>query len=377
MKTNKEASDLLDKYNSGTANKSEKLLLERWYLAQKTGDDLPPIDTLLADQQKSKRELMKMAGGGRSTKIWPLLAIAASITVVFFFVLFNLLNEKSITPATLPKQVAKADVAPGGNVATLTLDNGKTIALSQAKAGVVIGASELNYDDGSAVSAMPADKKNTNIVLTTPNGGTYQVKLPDGSMAWLNADSEISFPQSFSGLKQRRVEVRGEVYFEVAKNARQPFKVRTASMDITVLGTHFNVSAYPDDYLTATTLVEGSVQVEAISNGRALSPTLLKPNQQAMVGDGGTIEVAQVDAQETILWKNGKFGFDSEALPSIMKKIQRWYNVDVLMADDMADVVLSGSVSKSVNLSVLLKKLEQTGNIKFEIKDKTVVVSRK
>jgi ferric-dicitrate binding protein FerR (iron transport regulator) len=192
--------------------------------------------------------------------------------------------------------------------------------------------------------------------------------LADGTKVWLNAASSLRFPAAFAG-KERIVELNGEGYFEVAKNASMPFHVRVHDMDVQVLGTHFNINAYTDETAMRTTLLEGSVQV---SQGEQTQ--LLTPGQQAAASQNGQIQLADgVDVEEVMAWKNGMFQFQGADLETILRQAARWYDIDVEYKQRISDR-FSGQISKNVNLSQLLKILELTGKVHFEIEGRKIIV---
>jgi len=205
--------------------------------------------------------------------------------------------------------------------------------------------------------------------ISTPVGGQYTVVLPDGSKVWLNAASSLKFPTAFTGT-ERRVELTGEGYFEVAKNKHMPFKVNFNREEVEVLGTHFNISAYPDEAVTRTTLLEGSVRISKNNIKK-----ILVPGQQAISSmQTGGFNIAEVNTDEAIAWKNGLFLFHNENIRSIMKKIARWYNVDVNYQGSFTNQEYGGRISQSKNLSEILKNLELTGTIHFKIEGRRVTV---
>jgi ferric-dicitrate binding protein FerR (iron transport regulator) len=213
--------------------------------------------------------------------------------------------------------------------------------------------------------------KNT---LSTARGETYRVRLPDSTAVWLNAASSLKFPVSFSGKKTRSVELSGEAYFEVFEDKAHPFVVRTDQQEVRVLGTHFNVSSYPDELYASTTLVEGAVNVSrpALPDAKTI---LLKPGQRSLLRSGN-LEVSNVDTQEAIAWKNGDFMFKNEHIESIMRKLSRWYDIEVSYEGDMSDLIFIGVVSRSKNISAVLKIMESTGNIHFKIEGRRVTIRR-
>jgi transmembrane sensor len=251
-------------------------------------------------------------------------------------------------------------VAPGGNKAVLTLANGSTIVLDSAHNGVLAkqGNSIINKTgDGKLVyrASATADNEVPQInTVTTPRGGQYHIVLPDGSDVWLNAASSISYPTIFNG-KTRRVEITGEAYFEVTKNAAMPFIVKSPRAEVDVLGTHFNIMAYADEDVMKTTLLEGAVKI--IANG---SSGILKPGQQAVLNNKDELSINN-DADDEIAWKNGLFQFRGADIRSIMRQAARWYNVDVVFEGKVPVKQYTGRISRNVKASALLNMLKYTG----------------
>ncbi|MBY0434797.1 MAG: FecR domain-containing protein, partial [Cyclobacteriaceae bacterium] len=253
------------------------------------------------------------------------LAIAASVVLLISVGIF-LFWHRSVLESPLNQVAFKEnDLQPGSNKATLTLADGKQVVLDSLSAGKSLrqGASAIVNRPGHL--AYNTENKSEEIaynILTTPRGGQYQLTLADGSKVWLNAESSIRFPSHFIG-KERRVQITGEVYFEVAKNAAMPFKVEVGEMEINVLGTHFNVNAYE---VVKTTLIEGSVLV-------AMEDTkmVLKPGQQAQVITSGKIDLFESpDLNETLAWKNGLFQFNNADIQTVMMQVARWYDVEII-----------------------------------------------
>lgn len=283
------------------------------------------------------------------------------------------------TPPLKPRvQLFAKDIAPAGNQAVLTLADGKTISLAAATAGSVIkdaGISITKTADGKLiyeVAGMPVNASNSvHNTISTPKGGQWQIHLPDGTMVWINAESSLTYPVTFSKLKTREVTLKGEAYFEVAKEANRPFIVHSPKQDVQVLGTHFNISAYPEDAVVRTTLLEGSVRVSEKEGNEQL---LLIPGEQAVLSNAG-ISVNKPDVEEVTAWKDGYFMFNNEKQESIMRKVARWYNVDVVFADPAAkEVMYYGTLNRFDKVSKILDKLGQTGEVRFEVLDKKIVV---
>ncbi|SFE35201.1 FecR family protein [Chitinophaga sp. CF118] len=346
---------LLDKYKEGRATEEELALLESWYLSY---EEQGPSELSMNDRLKAVDKVwLKLEGHKtRTIRAWPRIAAAAAILILFSVgMIYFYGRHETVT--------VKQDVAPGSNKAILTLTNGKTINLSNLKTGVVINTSALTYNDGTRITDDSKTSSLQQMILHTPKGGTYQIVLPDGTRVWLNAASTLKFPATFATQKERKVALNGEAYFEVALNAKQPFRVDTKSQQVEVLGTHFNINAYDEEMTAKTTLLEGSIRVGAL---------LLKPGEQAV----GAVKVTDVDIDEIVGWKNGYFVFENEQLPSIMRKIARWYDVDVVFKGDIPADEFGGRVTRFVNLSQVLKKLELTNKVHFKINGRTVTVTK-
>lgn len=303
------------------------------------------------------------------------MAMAAVVTIAVMGMTWLFFKSDPVAPiSTAPLQVVA-----GSNKATLTLADGKQIILNEAKDGVLItepsfevvkaADGQLQYTIHSSSSTGAGYH-----IITTPKGGQYQVSLSDGTKVWLNAGSTIKFPASFANAKNRSISLTGEAYFEVAKDEAHPFLVATKGQQIAVLGTHFNVSAYPDDSSVKTMLLEGSVRIDP--SNEALNSTLLKPNQQAIL-TGGRIAVKDVDAEEAIDWKNGEFIFRKEPLEQVMRKVARWYDVEVVYEDaQLGKTPIGGFFSKTEEFAEVLKVLELTAKVQFKVEGRRVTVTK-
>ncbi|MES2455936.1 MAG: FecR domain-containing protein [Bacteroidota bacterium] len=267
------------------------------------------------------------------------------------------------------------DIAPGGHKATLILANGNRVNLTDAVNGAIASQhgvqirktanGQIVYD----VSGMDVNTAGYN-VIETPLGGEYQVNLPDGTHVWLNSGSSLRYPLRFAG-KERRVELSGEGYFEVVHNSAMPFKVVSAGQTVEVLGTHFNVSAYADEKMIKTSLLQGAVKVSEQNESR-----VLVPGQQAQLSGDKLTVVNDVDLEDVTSWKNGYFKFN-ENLESIMNKISRWYGIEVVyqMKPD-PQLSYSGKISRTRNISAVLKIIAFNDDVHFKIVGKKVYVSR-
>lgn len=280
-------------------------------------------------------------------------------------------SQKSGQPA-----VVQHDVAPGTNKAVLTMANGKQVILTGAANGTITrmgGITVKKQADGKLQYTVDAkDTKGSGAIntISTPRGGQYQIVLADGTKVWLNAASSLKFPTAFMG-KERLVELTGEAYFEVAKNKVMPFRVEFNGTQIKVLGTHFNIKAYPGDDVTRTTLLEGSVSIAAHNEQQVLTP-----GQQAIAAKAGKLKIVAANLEEALAWKNGYFIFHDEDLHDIMKQVERWYDVDVVYEENIDGKSFGGRISKYKNISSLLKNLELAGGVHFEVNGSTVTVKK-
>ncbi|RZK77733.1 MAG: DUF4974 domain-containing protein [Pedobacter sp.] len=305
-------------------------------------------------------------------RMWLPAAAAAAVLILAAAVFLYYPSQKEVIPVKTEHAVVN-DALPGKHTATLKLANGNSILLSEAidgkiaeQSGVTISKTKDNllvYKTNNN-NPNPAEYN----TISTTNGQEYSVILPDGSRIWLNAASSIKYPATFAATKERIVELSGEAYFEIAKDAAHPFIVKTIGQEIKVLGTHFNVNSYADEAVTKTTLVEGSVQISCVNK------VMLKPGQQA-VSNKNVVKVSKANVAETVAWKNGDFIFDNESLPSILRQVARWYDVEIIDQANHKDIHLTGTVSRAKKLSTVLNSLARISNLKFDIKDQKVTVS--
>lgn len=309
------------------------------------------LERVFSRVQQAKREKqLKPRGIRRMMVRWASVAAVfiAAVSVFWYFA-----GEDNVSPDTV--NLKAADIAPGGNRATLTLADGRTIALSEAQAGIVMDDAQITYQDGSASVAVLEEGNTTEPVmlsLTTPKGGTYQVTLPDGSKVWLNAASTLTYPSHFGG-KMRSVTLSGEGYFNVAKDEQKPFRVISRDQEVKVLGTQFNLSAYPDEAATKTTLVEGAVQL-----GGGDVDVRLSPGEQGILTNG-KIQVATVDVATYVGWKNDEFVFNGIELRDAMKQLSRWYDVEVIYEGKIPPKQFYGSFSRNLTLGETLDILKE------------------
>lgn len=384
---------LLNKYLSGSITEEECVLLSRMLDEKQHRENLAAImDKELEERAFESEEdtglliqiqenIQKRIKENRTTsKVvglnWRRLAAAAVFILLAGAGAYLLWNSNSdrkreVAKHTQPKPVQ--DIAPGSNKAVLQLADGTEILLDSAQDGTLArqGVVEIRKLDNGQLAYQAQQGKPEALLyntITTPKGGQYQLVLADGTKVWLNAASSLRFPAAFAG-KERVVELKGEGYFEVAKNATKPFHVRVHDMDVQVLGTHFNVNAYTDETVMRTTLLEGRIKVSKGDQSR-----LIKPGQQA-ANQNGSIDIKEdVNLEEVMAWKNGMFQFKSADLETILRQAARWYDIEVEYRGKIADR-FSGQISRNVNISQLLKILELTGRVRFEIEGRKIIVN--
>lgn len=304
-------------------------------------------------------------------------AAAAAVAVLLSVAAWQWLQKPVTTPdhgsiASLPY---KKDIAPGGNRAILTLADGTQVPLDSAGTGNLAQQGNTNIiklDSGRLAYRTAAGPAATTVLyntISTPRGGQFRIALPDGTQVWLNASSSLRYPTAFTG-RERRVELSGEAYFEVAKNAAMPFRVGSKEIEVEVLGTHFNVMAYDDEEVLKTTLLEGAVKVNR--NGNSLR---LLPGQQARVHKAGDMDVLQhANTEEAVAWKNGFIQFEGQDIKAAMRMLARWYNVDVTY-NGAVPAHFRGIIPRNVPISQVLKMMELTEEVHFTIEGNRIIVS--
>jgi transmembrane sensor len=370
------ANALLDRYLAGKCTPEERRLVERGYNKFALKNELVETDTnfdRIAHEQWVEIERLIGKSKKNNIRLWKRIAAAAAI---IFILGIGILYQQYFTNDNL----AKADIQPGGNKAYLTLSNGNKIELGNISNGKIAtqnGLSITKTADGKIIytvgDQVQTEGKTEYNTIETPKGGQYQLILPDGSTVWLNAASSLRYALDFKHTKTREVELQGEAYFEIQHDKLRPFKVKTARETVEVLGTHFNVNSYSDEPVEKTTLLEGSVK---ISDKMALSTRILKPGEQSVLSGNGDLTVAKADMEAAIAWKNGLFVFEDEKLADIMKRVSRWYNVEVEFRDVDSQLVFGGSVSRYDNVSKVLRKLEKVGGVHFKVEGRRIIVTR-
>lgn len=312
-------------------------------------------------------------------RLWKRIAVAASIIGILFVAGYLIVSrQSSVVDPTHDSPLTTHDIkAPDKNRAQIKLSDGRIIYLDSAGKGDLVevnGVKVIKTEDGriqyngqSSVVSGPL----TFNTMTNPRGSqVIAMTLEDGSRVWLNAGSSVTYPVVFTG-RERKVEITGEAYFEVAHNAAKPFIVSKGEMNVTVLGTHFNVNAYDDESEMKVTLLEGSVQV-----ANRQSSVVIKPNQQAVVAsDYSPLTIHHSpDLEQVMAWKNGSFVFGERmSAEEIMRQIARWYDVEVVYEKKPSGHI-GGSISRDVNITKVLQILEATGTMKFKVEGRKVTL---
>lgn len=301
--------------------------------------------------------------------------VAAVAAVLIFVIGFSLMyrHQDSIPQAT-SANVSKADVAPGGNNALLTLSDGSTVILEKSANGLISvqGGTQVSKTASGKLLYQTDQKTKAAVVgmnqLTTPRGGQYYLVLPDGTEVWLNAASKLIYPTSFIG-KERIVELTGEAYFHVKTDKSHPFKVKTQQQETTVFGTQFNISAYADEPKQVVTLAEGKVHVQKLFGEQAA--VNLTPGYQAIINH--TILTKAANMEEALAWKDGFFLFEEAELSSIMRQLSRWYDVDVVFENKDVKDKFTGKIPRNISLKNVLKVLTYS-DVVFRIEGKKIIV---
>jgi ferric-dicitrate binding protein FerR (iron transport regulator) len=376
--------ELLEKYLSGKASPEEKEKVEQWYAsfeeAKPVSEDAANLESVkerIYQKITDELNLQKPVVPFYRKLAFRLSAAAIIILLIGSYFLFLPQQKIKTTSVETAKATLENDVAPpAGNKAILVLDDGKKIELDSSANGTLAVQGKINVikqNDGLiAYTGKPGNKVSYN-TLSVPRGSKpMKLLLADGSEVWLNVASSITYPTAFAGV-ERKVEITGEVYFEIAKNKEMPFIVKKMNEDVEVkvLGTHFNVNAYEDEGSIKVTLLEGAVNVAKGNAG-----VLLKPGEQAQVYSDGQIKISgKEDLEGVMAWKNGRFYFDGADIKTIMRQVEKWYNVDIVYEANIPYSFVA-KISRNVNVSDLFKILELTDLVHFKIEGNKITVMK-
>lgn len=380
---------LLDKKAAGNFHADEEIQLQEIQEILFNAE-LKEVFPLIDEEQGWQAISLKMQKP-KTIRLNPMtkyLLYAASVTAIVIGIWFytnpsGLMGEKLVTG-----DLSGSNIVPGKQSATLTLANGKKIRLTDAINGELAeesGISITKTADGQLVyeiasQGQVAASYNT---LTTAKGETYQLHLPDGSRVWLNAASSITYSTSPIGnsasgeRRERSVKLDGEAYFEVAKDKSHPFVVSSKNQRVEVLGTHFNINAYTDENTIKTTLLEGAVKISSPRGSETPIAAILKPTQQAVLNASGQLSVKSVNTEDVVSWKKGDFVFNNEDFKVTMRKIARWYDVEIVYDTSVPqNIQLAGWVSINGSLSKVLERIAQAGKLHFKIEGRRVTVTK-
>lgn len=366
---------LIERYIDGTATPQEQAAVEKWYNSISENDNEE-----ITDEHKEKIYKKTVAAlkndfkGGKTIALYKWVRYAAAVLIIAtggYFLLPLLQNKK--TQNIAHKQPS---IQPGTNRATLQLNNGQIIYLDSIKEGAIAMQDNMQIiklKNGEIIYKAINTDNNAPVsynTITTPVGGQHQVHLPDGSKVTLNSISSIRFPTRFTG-NERQVSTTGEVYFEVTKN-KIPFVVDvTGKQKITVLGTEFNVNAYTDEAAIATTLIEGSVQLQQTGNN---APTRLRPGQQALLKSGIVNTHDNVDINHITAWKNGFFSFNHTPMSEIMRQVARWYGAKITIDKSVENETFTGRIPRNADIEKMLRIFEKTNVFNCEIKGTQIFI---
>jgi len=361
--------ELTDRYLDGTATVEERKLVEAYYEQLSSQESSLPYEKkqLLKEQMLKAIEqaIHPPAKVVPMRRWWKVAAAAAVITLLagsYFF--FNQQTGKQTELPSAQTERFKNDITPVKGGATLTLADGSLIYLENVGNGQLaagVDARITKQEDQLVYASSEALSYNT---VSTDKGKNYQLTLADGTKVWLDALSSIRFPTAFPG-EDRVVELSGQAYFEVAHNAKQPFKVKVGEKVVEVLGTHFNVNAH--ESVMKTTLLEGAVRIQSKT---------LQPGEQAQLGGNGQLSISQgADIAEVMAWKDGRFRFAGSSIEEIFSQLSRWYDIELVYQDKIPEVFVA-NISRDVPLSRVLNLLEMTKQVRFSIAGKKVTVMK-
>ncbi|MBW7889992.1 MAG: FecR domain-containing protein [Chitinophagaceae bacterium] len=377
MKNMKEIqlTELIGKYLSGKANKQEREIIERWYESFDTSEAKFEKKFNIKNSSARSWEAVKNRINKKRNvefgKVYLWIA-AASIIILLFSSLFLLVRSSSENNGKPTKEISELqDALPGGDRAMLILSDGRQIVLDTVSSGILV--EEDNYQitkekDGLLVCRELAGYEENNekirySIISTPKGGKYRILLTDGSKVFLNTASSMKFPLHYAR-KERKVEIEGEAFFEVARNKHKPFIVKKGDVEVKVLGTKFNMQAYDDDQNIEVTLVEGLVSIEKSDTRKGSQ--LLRPGEKIQIGKNGRrVLIKETNVDEATAWKDNLFWFDDSDINQVSKILSRWYNIRIEVRGHITDK-FTGSIPMDLPLSKVLGMLQKTTNLRYK-----------
>lgn len=373
---------LTDKYLNNQATEEEAKLLHAWY-EQKNQEELALVittQTMTADKLEEELldDIKNRIRADKDKKIFRInwwKAAAIFILLLGAGITYTWLSNTSKPLAEVETGKPVNDIAPGKNGAILTLPGNKEIVLDEMGNGKVTTESPVSIvKEGDAITYVfgpsAVNDKVEYHTVSTPRGRQFKIKLPDGTEVMLDAASSVYFPTAFTG-KERRVQVTGQVYFNVTRDITRPFIVDNGEMEVEVLGTEFNICAYTEEEQKMVTLLHGSVKVSNRDNKKT---NVLLPGQQAKMDKGNNMTVLTgVDLQEVMAWKDGAFQFNDAKLSAVMNALSRWYDVDIVFKNANADRLFNGRISRSLHLNQVLEILKFS-DVNVELDGKKLIL---
>jgi ferric-dicitrate binding protein FerR (iron transport regulator) len=378
LEQNFRAAYLISQFIQETISEEDEEELDRWMqqseLNMQIFEDLTD-ESMVRDfltwyaERDTERKLeevkrrLQFTKPGKVIPIWRYAAAACAVLLlgagIYYFGLRG--NESTVTSTG----TETADILPGKASATLTLADGKKIDLTNLRDTII--SNEVRIVNGTVVytSTVSAPEMHE---ISIPRKGFYELVLPDGSKAWINSSSSVRYPSRFNG-NERRVTVTGETYFEVAKDAAHPFIVSVNGVDITALGTAFNVNAYPNEDGLRITLTEGKINVNAAQRNEQLLP-----GQQIIIRPGEW-EIRTIDISPVVAWTKNQFKLKNTSIEEVMRMAERWYDARIVYKEKVTDH-FTGTIDRNVPISQLLKLLEATGQVHFQIEGETIIVTQ-
>lgn len=308
----------------------------------------------------------------RAMRIAALIGLPLCLGVMAYFFLADTTDPSHLAGTTI------ATVKPGGNKAILEMANGQFVELSGQQGEIrEINGTSIQMDSAGIRYTNRTEKEGGQELencIRIPRGGEFHLVLSDGTKVWLNAESELKYPVAF-GKDRREVSIAGEAYFEVSRDTNRPFIVRARAGNIRVLGTEFNIRAYRDEERLVTTLVEGKV---ACSLPQGEKTVFLQPDEQVVIDKNGIGQVLKVKSRLYVGWKDGLFVFENERLEEILNQLSRWYDIEIFYTDvRLKDLHFSGDLSRFKDIDIFFKMFENSADIAFSLKGKTLTVSKR
>jgi len=367
------ANHLIDKFRDGKTTDDEFILIEYTIMVQRANPETAMSEEEYRDHlsviDSRMNKLIR-----KPVIIRPWISISAVAAVLLIVSITAYYWRPGIFDHQVQAVESGSSILPGGNTAILHLESGQQINLSDIKNGEIARSNGVvvskTYDGLVEFNVTASHKpKGPHLnSITTPKGGQYMIRLPDGSKVWLNAASTLSFPTTFD--VTRNVELSGEAYFEIAKDKSHPFLVKTKKQEVTVLGTHFNISSYDDDPDVETTLLEGSVKVADEQKN-----IMLIPGEKLTIRDKKMM-VSKANLEDDLDWKNGYFILDNETFRGAMAKIARWYNVELTYETNPENINIGGMIPRSAKINEILALMGQTGEVHFKIEGRRITIIR-